>query len=71
MLGGGTVGSWWLGGKGWAVTFTAPWADRKDKGKRGGKAIVTVKRCPGQSCALPYECLHLEQREMEESTYLF
>jgi len=40
--------------KGWAVTFRAFLADRKDKKKEGGgKAIVLRKRCPGQACDLP------------------
>lgn len=50
-----------VGGRGWAVTFRASWADRKDKngGKkrkkknRRGLAIVPRKRSPDQACDLP------------------
>lgn len=54
MVGGvGGTGCWWFGGRGWTVTFRTSLANRKDKEKRGGKAIVPRKSSPGQACDLP------------------
>lgn len=42
VLGGGknTAGCWWLGGRGWTVTFRTSLADRKDKKKKEGEKLL-------------------------------